>query len=185
MHASRISTRLLPLFIVLCGCLSIPPLESPSQRGTKWIELSSRHFRLATDLDGPEAALIVRTFELGYELLAKAVFGEGTPPDVSTNVISFRSPADIQWFLPDTASAMYLETLPSDLQPSPTLVTAGELSHSTRGMLMHELAHRLDSVALGPMPPRSRVIAATSTCAPPSPQRLRTRRCSSGSDAFK
>jgi hypothetical protein len=86
--------------LVLAGCLTRPALESPSQDGARWIELSSAHFTLTTDLKGDEAMLVIRTFELAYALLAR-VFGDGPPPDLETQVVAFRSKPELQEFIPD------------------------------------------------------------------------------------
>jgi tetratricopeptide (TPR) repeat protein len=138
--------------LMLAGCLSRVPLESPSQDGARWIELSSPHFTLATDLEGDEATLVIRTFELAYALLARVVFGAGDPPDFQTEVIAFRSKSELQEFLPDRFGGQYIKQLPSDLQPSPTLVIYGELSPESRKTFAHELTHRFEHVALGSMP---------------------------------
>jgi tetratricopeptide (TPR) repeat protein len=144
---------ILSIPLIWAGCLTPTPLERPSQNGAKWMELSSKHFTLTTDLDVDDATLAIRAFELAYALLARAIFGDSPPPDFDTQVIVFRSRTELQEFVPDWVGGRYMKQLPSDLQPSPTMVIYGELSHVTRITYVHELAHRFNRVAFGSMPP--------------------------------
>jgi tetratricopeptide (TPR) repeat protein len=134
------------------GCLLPRPPGTPSPDAPKWIELSSTHFTMSTDLAGDEATLVLSTFELAYVLLSKAVFGGTPPPELATHIINFRSQVERREFLPE-ATGRYIRQLPTDLQPVPTVVTAGELSQETRVTFVHELAHRFQAHAFGSMPP--------------------------------
>lgn len=137
--------------LIAAGCLLPTPLEKPSQ-GPQWIELASKHFTLTTDLDGGEATLVVRAFERSYALLSRAVFGDAPAPEFETDIVDFRTKTELQQFIPDRFAGEYIAQLPSDLEPSPTMLMSGELSHANRIVFVHELAHRFDQVALGAMP---------------------------------
>jgi tetratricopeptide (TPR) repeat protein len=134
------------------GCIVQAPLEKPSQTGGRWIELSSKHFTVATDLDADEATRVIRTFELAYALLEHAVFRGALPPDFQTRAVVFASEREGREFLPEMFGGQYIRQLASDLQPSPTMVVYGKLSPAVHVALVHELAHRFNQYALGSMP---------------------------------
>jgi hypothetical protein len=138
--------------VLPAGCIVQSRLEKPSQSGARWIELSSQHFTLATDLDASEATRTIRTFELAYALLARVVFGDEPAPDFRTEVLAFRSEGEVREFLPAPLSGRYMTRLANDIEPSPTMVVYGKLSPANRILFVHELAHRFNHVALGSMP---------------------------------
>ena len=84
--------------LIVTGCLLPKPLEKPSQDGSQWIELSSKHFTLTTDLDAGEATLVARAFERSYELLSRAVFGDALAPDFETDIVDFRTKIEKRQF---------------------------------------------------------------------------------------
>ena len=60
--------RELVLLLALLGfggasCIVRGSLKAPSESGTQWVELRSKHFRLTTDLDADDAQGVVRAFE--------------------------------------------------------------------------------------------------------------------------
>ena len=138
--------------VFAAGCIVHAPLELPTDSGTNWSEIKSKHFKLVTDLDAEDADSVIRTFERTYGLLGKALFAGAAAPDFETHVLAFRTAEELHEFLPPPYGGGYMARLPNDIQSTPTVVMAGKPSPATRILLAHELTHRFNHVAFPSMP---------------------------------
>lgn len=157
----RRHTRTISGWVLLCaalfslagsGCITRATAAAPDD-GRPWLELSTPHFTLATDLDEPAARRVVAGLEETYALLGRAVFGSGSIPAFHTHVVVFAERDDLRPFVGDDVSGIYVTRLPNDAEPMPTILASGSLSPATRVLFAHELTHRFNHVALGPTPP--------------------------------
>jgi tetratricopeptide (TPR) repeat protein len=137
--------------LLLSSCLGPGP-RAPTQSGREWAELRSEHFTLVSDLDEQTATSVSGSFEETYAALASVLFRSYPVPEYHTNAVIFQSPQDLGEFLGDGFGGVYMPSLPNDVEPSPTLLASGTLSPFARLSFAHELTHRFNHSALGPMP---------------------------------
>lgn len=154
MLIERLGWILGALSLTLAGCGGsggIP--RSPGQGGNPWLELSSAHFRIVSDLDAADARQIADQLEQGVYAIEHAAFEHARAALAPTTVVVFREEADFHAFEPALARGTFIRQLPSDLEPSKFMVLFGELTPESRIACLHELTHELFDRNFGPAPP--------------------------------
>lgn len=140
--------RLLLLFllVLLAGCSAFrAPLTAPDKGGPPWIELTSPHFALKTDLDSRTAHQIVASLEQSHAALAFALRRPARANDTILEVVVFERRGDFYEIAGQerTAGAYFTTGLPIDVTPHPAIVMFdSERVEERRMTVQHELAHR-------------------------------------------
>lgn len=134
------------LALVAVGCAHQAPLfHEPTPR--QWVELTSRHFVLRTDLSRRQARAALADFEGVYGTLQKVAFS-GDSPRERIDVILFSDELGFKQLAPRGAAGYFMPRQPDDPDPEPTIVIhgrmliAGTLVESTQRRFRHELTHR-------------------------------------------
>jgi tetratricopeptide (TPR) repeat protein len=142
------------LLLTLAGCGGAGGIpRSPGQGGNAWVEVSSAHFRVVSDLDPADARQIADQLEQGVYAIEHAAFEHARVALEPTTVVVFRDEADFHAFEPALARGTFTRQLPSDLEPSKFMVLFGELTPESRIACLHELTHDLFDRNFGPAPP--------------------------------
>ncbi|WP_437901431.1 tetratricopeptide repeat protein [Sorangium sp. So ce124] len=129
-----------------------PPLTCASQGGAPWVELSSEHFVMWTDLDRSEARDALAEFETSYNALEDVCFPSDTPDPFRMQIVLFARERDFSQFVRRPFGGYFMHALPNDLEPAPTMVMYGSLGEQTRLTFQHELAHHFIAQSIGPTP---------------------------------
>jgi hypothetical protein len=134
------------LVLAAVGCAHAPAL--PQSQGTPhWIELTSRHFTLRTDLARGQARAALADFEGVYGTLETVAF-QGDAPRDRIDVVLFSDEGDFRKLAPRGASGYFMPRQPDDPDPQPTIaihgrmLIAGTLVETTQRRFRHELTHR-------------------------------------------
>jgi len=117
--------------------------ECPTKSGDSWLEVSSPHFRVLTDLPPDEAESTARELEENLEALTTIAFEHARTPSVRTTVVVFRSSSAFRAFVPELIGGQFMSGLPNDVEPSPFVVLRERLDAQSRIVLLHELTHDL------------------------------------------
>lgn len=96
------------LAALLCaGCVYTGYLKLPSQGGPRWLQLSSEHFLISTDLGEAEARAQVQTLEDLRAGLVAAAWRGTTFPARQVHVVSFRRPEELHEFTPELVAGYW------------------------------------------------------------------------------
>jgi len=150
-------STLVGLVVLAVGCAHAPrmargPVES------HWIELTSRHFVLRTDLPRKQALAALVDFEGVYGTLETVAFPGDAPKD-RIDVILFSDENAFRALAPRGAAGYFMPRQVDDPEPVPTIVIhgrvlfAGDLVESTQRRFRHELTHRFIDHRLRWTPP--------------------------------
>ncbi|HWE30468.1 MAG TPA: hypothetical protein VHB97_20820 [Polyangia bacterium] len=127
------------------GCAHAPATHAPA--GTRWVELTSRHFTLRTDLGRRQARAALADFEGVYGTLETIAFAGDAPRD-RIDVILFTDEDRFRQVAPGGAAGYFMPRQAEDPDPQPTIVIhgrmliAGTLVEATQRRFRHELTHR-------------------------------------------
>ncbi|HEY2744972.1 MAG TPA: hypothetical protein VGL86_10135 [Polyangia bacterium] len=138
-------STLVGLVVLAVGCAHAPSTSRPWE--AKWIELTSRHFTLRTDLGRKQALAALADFEGVYGTLETVAFPGDAPRD-RIDVILFSDEETFQKLAPRGASGYFMPRQADDPEPQPTIVIhgrvllAGTLVEATQRRFRHELTHR-------------------------------------------
>jgi hypothetical protein len=135
------------------GCRSFaPPLTCPAREGAPWIELTSRHLVMQTDLDLEDARDAAVAFEHTYDALTDLAIH--VRPDVveRIHVVLFDREKDYRQFGPPAVDGYFDAWLPSGIEQNPKIVLFGDLTEQTRISFQHQLTHHLVQRSLGRLP---------------------------------
>lgn len=130
----------------LLGCAHQPQLHEPHS-SSKWIEQTSPHFVLRTDLPPRQARAALADFEGVYEALSEVGFA-GDAPRQRIDVVLFSDEQGFASLAPAGASGYFMPRQAHDPDPEPTIaifgrmLVAGTLVESTQKRFRHELTHR-------------------------------------------
>jgi hypothetical protein len=134
------------LVVAAVGCAHAPGLpSSPTQ--PHWIELTSRHFTLRTDLPRGQARAALADFEGVYGTLETVAF-QGDAPRDRIDVVLFSDEGDFRRLAPRGAAGYFMPRQVDDPDPQPTIaihgrmLIAGTLVETTQRRFRHELTHR-------------------------------------------
>jgi tetratricopeptide (TPR) repeat protein len=135
------------------GCAALTPKLTPPERGgPSWVELSSKHFMLDTDLEKAEAREALAEFEGVFTAFRDVAFSPEIEPRSRIRVVLFRREVDYESFGTKHSSGYFTARLPNDVEPVPTMVMWGSLVDRTRLVFQHELAHLFVRRSLGSVP---------------------------------
>ncbi|MES1179180.1 MAG: hypothetical protein ABUL62_33000 [Myxococcales bacterium] len=139
--------------VALFGCSSGAIPRSPAQGGNAWLEVTSTHFRIVSDLDAADARRIASELEQGVYAIEHLAFERSRAALSPTTVVVFREEADFHAFAPALAAGTFTRQLAGDLEPAQFMVLYGELTPESRIACLHELTHDLFDRNFGPAPP--------------------------------
>ena len=162
---TAVAALLLATSTLACSALRAP-LTPPEKGGPPWIELTSAHFVVKTDVDRYTARKIVGELERSHAALAYAIrrpvtLGQTPKPpaqpvgerETPVEVVVFERVADFRQVAPRNAGAFFSPHLQADFEPQPVIVMHdSELADETRLTVQHELAHRFLHERFGSMP---------------------------------
>jgi hypothetical protein len=135
------------------ACASLrAPLTCPADGGPPWVEASSAHFTLRSDLPEPEAKETLAAVEAAYVMFKDVAFPSHEDPHDHLEVVAFAREKDYRAVAPAGSGAYFTPQLPGDLEVVPTLVMRGRLDEDNRRVLQHELAHFFTRQGLGAVP---------------------------------
>ena len=121
------------LVVLAVGCAHAPQGHSgPSQ--SQWIELTSRHFTLRTDLGRQQARAALADFEGVYGTLETVAF-QGDAPRDRIDVVLFSDEARFRQLAPRGAPATSCRgsrTIPIRSRPSPSTGACSSPARSSR-----------------------------------------------------
>jgi hypothetical protein len=139
------------LAVLAVGCYHAPAsrfeavLQDPAK--PHWIELTSRHFTLRTDLAPRQARAALVDFEGVYGTLERVAFNGDAPHD-RIDVVLFTDEWRFREVAPTGANGYFMPRQPDDPEPQPTIaihgrmLIAGTLVEATQRRFRHELTHR-------------------------------------------
>ncbi|MDB4965344.1 MAG: hypothetical protein JWN44_1033 [Myxococcales bacterium] len=139
------------LVALAVGCVHPPQtrfaevLRDPSN--PHWIELTSRHFILRTDLPPRQARAALVDFEGVYGTLERVAFSGDAPRD-RIDVVLFSDEWRFRQIAPAGANGYFMPRQTDDPEPQPTIaihgrmLIAGTLVEATQRRFRHELTHR-------------------------------------------
>jgi tetratricopeptide (TPR) repeat protein len=138
------SRALLVAVWTVVGCVpalhsSAPPRALASTSG--WVELTSRHFVLRTDLPLSSAQRALTDCERSYAALGTLIFADD-PPREPIDLIVFADEADFRSIAPGDSTGYFLPRQVNERDYTPTIAMYGEWNEVTRRRFQHELAHR-------------------------------------------
>jgi tetratricopeptide (TPR) repeat protein len=137
-----------------CGGACTPAPVSPTQGESTWLEVTTRHFVLHTDLDRDAALATASEFEDAYGYLEAVAFPGNEGLTQRMDVVCFRDAREFhRVFPPDDLGGLYFDRAPQDVERRPTMVLYGALRDNARTIFLHELTHRFMSRAYGWTPP--------------------------------
>jgi hypothetical protein len=138
-------STLVGLVVLAVGCAHAPSAGRSVE--AKWIELTSRHFTLRTDLGHKQALAALVDFESVYGTLESVAFPGDAPRD-RIDVVLFNDEETFRKLAPRGASGYFMPRQADDPEPQPTIVIhgrvlfAGDLVEATQRRFRHELTHR-------------------------------------------
>jgi tetratricopeptide (TPR) repeat protein len=145
------------------GCLSVACLmacseygarpKSPAAGGNPWVEVTSEHFKVISDLPTSDADAMSAELEQSFAALEQVIFAHPRAPIEPTTVVLFQDESDFHAFAPDLAAGVFYSGLPNDLESSRYILLHGELSAERRVDLEHELTHDFVERNFGAAPP--------------------------------
>ena len=106
-----------------------------------WIELSSKHFVLDTDVDAAEAGSTLAEFEGIHSAIEDVAFPSDVEARTPIRVVLFAREKDYRPLAPKDTAGYFMPQLPNDLDGVPTMVMWGGLVEATRTTFQHELTH--------------------------------------------
>lgn len=133
----------LGLGLVVAGILGVGLGSARGAEGDQsWIELTTPHFRLYTDLTEGDARRVIGEFEATYAAFAQVAFAVNNLPPFATELVVFRSPREFEPFAPFKQAVGYFTSDRHDLGPRPTAVMSSALDRQSVELFQHELGHR-------------------------------------------
>jgi tetratricopeptide (TPR) repeat protein len=150
------SARVL-IALLLASCAHAPthPLPSvlrcPAAGGPPWIELSSAHFHLRTDLSEDRGREVLLEFEKRFAATASLVDGyiPGGPSPGETDLVAFANVADFRRLIPDAGGIFRI----TDDRETPMIVLPASQAARRAHVAAHELIHRFLYRRAGDVPP--------------------------------
>jgi hypothetical protein len=129
------------LSLFACATLIGQPLVPPERGGSAWIEVTSVHFVLKTDLDVGAARDASATLEEMFAALSDWGFPSEDKPKFRIDVVWFRSIRDFQALTSQMAAGRFYPAGLHDFEARPITLLGGAFVQSTRESLQHELTH--------------------------------------------
>ena len=141
------------LFATACNPSARPP-KCPSQGG-RWIELTTPHLAVVTDLGDDEAHAAAVDYETAFEELRAVAFPRAAEGPRIT-IVLFQNESERWAFRPVTSGADYIDQANGDIERSPTIILSA-VAYPTEKWLareefLHELTHRFVAFTYGAVP---------------------------------
>lgn len=127
------------------------PPQCPAEGGAVWREITSEHFRLATDLDVTIAERELDRFERAYDAMVQAAFPRAALG--RTQLVVFRTDEDLHAFVPNVAAGVFVPGWEVEDDETGAALFGGGLRAKSRAVFQHELAHRLLATGFAQVPP--------------------------------
>jgi tetratricopeptide (TPR) repeat protein len=131
-------SRCLSTLLALTACAHVSKDPCPEKGGTFWVEASSEHFVVRSDLDAEDAIAIARELETSWAALAHLAFRSDDPPRMRVTAIVFRSRAKLEALTHGRQMAGFMTR---DDLGRPVIVLQGAITEASREILQHELTH--------------------------------------------
>jgi tetratricopeptide (TPR) repeat protein len=128
--------------LTACGAVLSDPFTPPESGGAPWVQITSPHIILRTDLSASEARDAVVEFEGMYSMLEDVAFPSDQKPQIPTRVVLFRREAEYREIGPASSSGYFNRAGGIDGVGVPTAVFYGDITNETRNTFLHELTHR-------------------------------------------
>lgn len=125
-----------------CGGALTEPFTPPESGGAPWVEVTSKHIVLRTDLPADEARDACVEFERIYGMFEDVAFPYEPKPKAKTTIILFRRDAEYKAIAPRSSVGYFHRAHAIDDYFEPTAVFYGDLTAATRLTFQHELTHR-------------------------------------------
>jgi tetratricopeptide (TPR) repeat protein len=138
---------------VACSLFQQRPFTCPQKGGAPWIEITSPHFVLRTDLDRDVAARTSAQLERTLGALSSRGFGLEKPPTIRIEVAYFRRQQEARMVLDQLGAGQIAWEGLHDLERMPFVCLYGDFTAKTRRTFQHELAHFLIHAYYGSVPP--------------------------------
>jgi Flp pilus assembly protein TadD len=141
-RAGAFRRALLVVALLAAGCAHGPRLPRhfvcPARGGPPWVELTTEHFVVASDLKRLEADRLARDLEAVRAWVIAALFPVARP-DVRARVrvVAFRTEQELDVFAPPGLRAYFTRNGLGE----PVIVMSGEVGGAQRLILAHELTH--------------------------------------------
>jgi tetratricopeptide (TPR) repeat protein len=143
--------------MIFCAAACAPsgPPKLGSEGGASWIELTSPHFILRTDLDQAGAQTLIKEFEQIDDALEQAAFPRSSAIPNRILVVCFATQSEFEAFGHLNEGGFAAWKLPNDLEEQSTIVIWGAMDAShpmMRIAFSHELTHQLIHESFGGAP---------------------------------
>src|SRR5689334_4553931 len=133
-----LAALLVALSLLVVGCAGT--FRSPAHGGPQWVELSSEHFVVESDLDVDIATQTLQALEAFREALETIAFPSESQPIGRTRLVIFRRVDEYVEIGPQGSDG-YFTPRGNLLDPEPRAVLYAE-SHTFGRNIQHELVHR-------------------------------------------
>jgi tetratricopeptide (TPR) repeat protein len=129
---------------VLTGCrVFAPPFMPPEAGGPTWVEITSKHFGLYSDLDPTDARAAVEELERTYVTLENIGFPYRAKPADRVRVVILRNAAEYEKIGPYGTAGFFTSSVWLGGEgPEPAAMFYGDLTEKMKTTLRHELTHR-------------------------------------------
>jgi tetratricopeptide (TPR) repeat protein len=146
--------RLLIVLVSLSGCAHTlrPTLVCPVSGGPKWIELTSPHFSLRTDVPEVQARSALQLYEETFAALVELsnwLLPASAPPS-RTSVVLFGNARDFAELIQHKAGGLFRS---DDAYGRPSIVLVNQGYYGAQRAFRHELMHRFIYQRLRRVPP--------------------------------
>lgn len=125
-----------------CGAAMSGTFTPPEAGGAAWVEASSPHFILHSDLPADEARDTLGEIERMYAALSDLGFPYEAKPGERMRVVVFRREAEYKVIAPRDSAGFFAEGWVGGETSEPVAVLYGDLTDQTREVIQHELTHR-------------------------------------------
>lgn len=146
-------TALLCLLLSLSGCVGGRRAANQDPSEGDWVLVTTKHFRVYSDLDGQQVQALAIDLERDLRLIAQAAFGTVNSSVNPTDVIIFSEAAHFHRYFRKSVGGIAYPRIPLLVESHHTVVTFAGLSTSMRHTLRHELVHDLFTRNFGASPP--------------------------------
>jgi hypothetical protein len=133
-------SRVTALTVAMVSVLGCGPRAAPSER--PWVEVTSRHFVVQSDLEAEEAKALALEFESSYAALRSFPFTGKDEPPGRTRVVVLESTDDYRAVAPPRSVGFYTSTDVGFDQWS-SVVFSSDARLAGMEIFRHELTHRL------------------------------------------
>jgi tetratricopeptide (TPR) repeat protein len=140
--ASKLLGLSLALLTAACGGALSEPFTPPESGGAPWVEVTSKHIVLRTDLPADEARGMCVEFEQIYAMFEDIAFNYQEKPKAQTSIVLFRREVEYEAIGPRGSAGFFRRAIAIDDYFAPMAIFHGDLTAATRHLFQHELTHR-------------------------------------------